>query len=349
LGNVTTVVSDRQYPYGDGLSSDVIYYKGDILSSQEYYPFGSLMPGRESSTDGYRYGFNGKEMDNEVSGIGNQYDYGFRIYNPRLGKFLSVDPLSSSYPWYTPYQFAGNTPIHAIDLDGLEILDFRSVYTMKVGKVELNNGTFQDVLYLVSDGSNHKLTMYPFSKQRNLNSKFISGTDLQNEVQFKAAETTAHKTFGTLGVINNQIKRSSSPIRTGSSKGAPAAAAGKAAEFLMKSIIEVQNSERSLDADDKRLEQTAFDLAYKVVNINRDAIGYVFNNIEWSENFEEAIANGEVNFSSDNFIADIINYMVDYRSTEGDFSNFSFNGFSEDYKKYRILVMRVGQVLNEMK
>lgn len=33
---------------------------------------------------------------------------------------LSVDPLTKSYPWYTPYQFAGNTPIQAIDLDGLE-------------------------------------------------------------------------------------------------------------------------------------------------------------------------------------------------------------------------------------
>jgi hypothetical protein len=28
--------------------------------------------------------------------------------------------LSDSYPWYTPYQFAGNKPIWAIDLDGLE-------------------------------------------------------------------------------------------------------------------------------------------------------------------------------------------------------------------------------------
>lgn len=59
-------------------------------------------------------------MDNEVSGNGNSYDYGFRIYNPRIAKFLSVDPLTKSYPWYTPYQFAGNKPIWAIDLDGLE-------------------------------------------------------------------------------------------------------------------------------------------------------------------------------------------------------------------------------------
>ncbi|OFY83919.1 MAG: hypothetical protein A3F72_07940 [Bacteroidetes bacterium RIFCSPLOWO2_12_FULL_35_15] len=63
---------------------------------------------------------NGKEKDNEVSGNGNSYDYGFRIYIPRLGRFLSVDPLTQSYPWYTPYQFAGNKPIVFIDIDGLE-------------------------------------------------------------------------------------------------------------------------------------------------------------------------------------------------------------------------------------
>ena len=31
-----------------------------------------------------------------------------------------MDPLTIEYPWYTPYQFAGNKPIAAIDIDGLE-------------------------------------------------------------------------------------------------------------------------------------------------------------------------------------------------------------------------------------
>lgn len=80
------------------------------------------MPGRKYAQPNskYRYGFNGKENDNEVKGEGNQQDYGFRIYDPRLGKFLSVDPLTDEYPELTPYQFAGNTPIQATDLDGLE-------------------------------------------------------------------------------------------------------------------------------------------------------------------------------------------------------------------------------------
>jgi RHS repeat-associated protein len=71
----------------------------------------------------YRYGFNGKENDNEVKGAGLQLDYGFRIYDSRLGRFLSVDPLFKTYPYYTPYQYASNNPIIAIDVDGLESSD----------------------------------------------------------------------------------------------------------------------------------------------------------------------------------------------------------------------------------
>ncbi len=79
------------------------------------------MPGRKfSAGTQYRYGFNGKENDNEVKGEGNQQDYGMRIYDPRLGRFLSEDPITQEYPELTPYQFASNTPIQAIDLDGLE-------------------------------------------------------------------------------------------------------------------------------------------------------------------------------------------------------------------------------------
>jgi RHS repeat-associated protein len=80
------------------------------------------MPGRDTIfKTGYRYGFNGKEMDNETyGGQGNEYDYGFRIYNPRIGRFLSVDPLTQYYPQLNPYQFSSNNPIEFVDIDGLE-------------------------------------------------------------------------------------------------------------------------------------------------------------------------------------------------------------------------------------
>lgn len=116
LGNVLATISDKKI--GNDSSGVVNYYIAEVLSQTDYYPGGMLMPGRQySATTGYRYGFNGKEKDTESP---VQYDYGFRIYDPRLVRFKSVDPLSPKYPELTPYQFASNTPIKAVDLDGLE-------------------------------------------------------------------------------------------------------------------------------------------------------------------------------------------------------------------------------------
>ena len=68
----------------------------------------------------YRFGFNGKEKDDQGEWGMTHYDYGFRIYNPGIAKFLSVDPLTKSYPWCTSYQFARNKPMWAIDQDRLK-------------------------------------------------------------------------------------------------------------------------------------------------------------------------------------------------------------------------------------
>ena len=72
-----------------------------------------LVPNRHGNSAEYRFGFNGKEKDDEIKGEGVQYDYGFRIYDARIGRFLSTDPLFAGYPYYTPYQFAGNSPSSA--------------------------------------------------------------------------------------------------------------------------------------------------------------------------------------------------------------------------------------------
>jgi RHS repeat-associated protein len=118
LGNVLATITDKKLQVSLNTTSTA-YFEADVQTVQDYYAFGMEMPGRKLS-GGYRYGFNGKENDNEVKGEGNQQDYGMRIYDGRIGKFLSVDPLTLKYPFWTPYQFAGNMPIKYIDLDGLE-------------------------------------------------------------------------------------------------------------------------------------------------------------------------------------------------------------------------------------
>jgi len=68
----------------------------------------------------YRFGFNGKEKLNEQYGEGNAYDFGARIYDPRIGRWQACDPMSMKYPSYSPYSFVGNSPNILRDNNGKE-------------------------------------------------------------------------------------------------------------------------------------------------------------------------------------------------------------------------------------
>lgn len=68
--------------------------------------------------EGYRYGFNGQEKDDEVKGVGNQYTTEFRQYDPRLGRWLAIDPLFRKFPWQSPYVAFDNKPIVLADPNG---------------------------------------------------------------------------------------------------------------------------------------------------------------------------------------------------------------------------------------
>jgi RHS repeat-associated protein len=96
-----------------GNASFTLTDSGGAYRREEYFPFG------ETSFGGYgkkRYRFVGKERDEE-SGL---YYYGARYYMPWQCRFVSVDPLAGEYPFFTPYQYAGNKPVISVDIDGLE-------------------------------------------------------------------------------------------------------------------------------------------------------------------------------------------------------------------------------------
>jgi RHS repeat-associated protein len=96
-----------------------------VSSTSDYYPFGLDMEGRswrDTTALATRYGVNGKEKDSkgELS-RSTTYDFGARIYNPALGKWLSTDPLTAKYVSVSPYAFVANSPIIYIDPDGQRI------------------------------------------------------------------------------------------------------------------------------------------------------------------------------------------------------------------------------------
>lgn len=68
----------------------------------------------------YRYAFGGHEKDDEVKpGIGNSYTTQYRQYDPRLGRWLTMDPVMHHH--FTPYSAYDNKPIIFPDPTGADI------------------------------------------------------------------------------------------------------------------------------------------------------------------------------------------------------------------------------------
>ena len=101
------------------------------------------------------------------------------MYNPRLGRFMSEDPLYRKYPMLSSYQYASNRPIQCIDIDGLEAYFYNSGEFIKWGEdksktapvilvhgskeynLKLNVEQFQNRVYFLSgEGASQKEALY---------------------------------------------------------------------------------------------------------------------------------------------------------------------------------------------
>jgi RHS repeat-associated protein len=95
----------------------------------------------DTDGDKYRFGFGNQYKDNEVAGIGNHYEYKYRRYDPRTGRFYSHDPLHQQYPWNSTYAFAENRVIDGIDLEGGEFVDYKvAMYESQKAMVKALDG-----------------------------------------------------------------------------------------------------------------------------------------------------------------------------------------------------------------
>jgi RHS repeat-associated protein len=112
------VISDIKHSV---IASGVVgSFNADVKVMRDYYAFGMEMPGQIWQAGGYRYGFNGMERDDELKGQGASYDFGARMFDPRIGRWLSKDPRESEFTDLTPYAFASNSSIAFLDPDGEE-------------------------------------------------------------------------------------------------------------------------------------------------------------------------------------------------------------------------------------
>jgi RHS repeat-associated protein len=116
LGNVRATIGD--IPIARTATNT---YDADILTLTDYYPFGMQMETRTweaGCVAGHRYGYNGKENDDEVKGQGNSVDFGARIYDPTIGSFIGVDLLCAENVHQSPFATFNRNPLLFVDPNG---------------------------------------------------------------------------------------------------------------------------------------------------------------------------------------------------------------------------------------
>ncbi|GAB3423661.1 DUF6443 domain-containing protein [Niabella aquatica] len=97
LGNTRVVVNDA----------------GTVLQETMYYPFGLPIETYTGVPNNYLY--QGKELQRELA----QFDFGARFYDPQIGRWHVIDPLSEQMRRHNPYNFAFNNAMRFIDPDGM--------------------------------------------------------------------------------------------------------------------------------------------------------------------------------------------------------------------------------------
>ncbi|MCJ8291844.1 MAG: hypothetical protein MJK07_18890, partial [Flavobacteriales bacterium] len=188
LGNVLEVISDRKVGVND---HGVYVYSADVVSYSDYYPYGMLLPerhgeDRNQSGGGYRYGFQGQEMDDEVKGKGNSVNYKYRMHDPRIGRFFAIDPLAAIYSYNSPYAFSENVVISHVELEGLEKIDptEQSKYKLINAWKIVNSTTVNRMIEYIANVAKHDGITFSQARQ-----KYQSTTDKTTELAVKAIET----------------------------------------------------------------------------------------------------------------------------------------------------------------
>lgn len=122
--------------------------EGGRKSGVVYYPFGLTFNSfqRENSIS-QDYKYNGKEEQNELS-LG-WLDYGARMYQPDLGRFLTQDRYSEKYYPINPYQYGANNPLIFIDHKGDSLIKVtvndESGYIKGENTLHIDHTVFGDV------------------------------------------------------------------------------------------------------------------------------------------------------------------------------------------------------------
>ena len=132
--------------------------------------YSALYENENNCTGAYRFGFNGHEKDDEISGSGNHLSFNDYGYDPRTGRRWRTDPAFKEYPSISPYAGFGNNPLIFTDPDGKRLYfvggagndaigwnyinRFKNIFTSKgiegFTRINASGGTNKDIAFTAS-------------------------------------------------------------------------------------------------------------------------------------------------------------------------------------------------------
>jgi RHS repeat-associated protein len=152
----------------------------NVVEAFDYYPFGAELRSTVNDNQAANLRFTGKELDKE-SHIGLYY-FGERYYDPSIGRFISVDPMTGTYPGLSPYNYCANNPIILVDPTGAVIetteddlnslrqtlpQEADSYIALKNGQIDtelLNQASIDDVNFQTIQELSNSDEIYNFSR-----------------------------------------------------------------------------------------------------------------------------------------------------------------------------------------
>jgi RHS repeat-associated protein len=245
----TQLIFNYVYQYKDHLGNIRVNYGYDdteetlkILEENHYYPFG--LKHTQYNVDGkvyepseenpsvtqikdlplgeellYKYKYNGKEYQDEL-GL-NLYDYGARNYDPAIGRWMNIDPLSEQSTAWSPYRYAYDNPLSFIDPDGMWETEFKDEDGAVTKTVDDgSNAVFQETGKGVNKhyefkgfdekqkGENNVNVTSAIQEQQNMNNDNPSlqeNAQGQGETHCNQATQNIMKTVGSVGKDPNAV------------------------------------------------------------------------------------------------------------------------------------------------